>query len=62
MKRSTHCVIAGGIAATLLAGSAVAQDFHGFSPTGFSGQMLSADQLRAAVAEAMEKTPPRNGE
>ena len=52
---------AGAIA--LFAGTAAAQDFHGFSATGFSGDMLSAENFAAAVVtDAMAKTPPRNGE
>jgi ribose transport system substrate-binding protein len=53
-------IAAGALA--LMAGGVSAQDFHGFSPTGFSGEMLSAENLAAAVTEAMAKTPPRNGE
>jgi ribose transport system substrate-binding protein len=45
----------------LMTSVAPAQDFHGFSATGFSGQMLSAENLAAAVVEAMAKTPPRDG-
>ena len=30
-------------ALALTAGAAPAQDFHGFAPTGFSGEMLSAE-------------------
>jgi ribose transport system substrate-binding protein len=45
----------------LLAGSAPAQDFHGFTPTGFSGEQLPADALAAAVVDAMKASPPRNG-
>lgn len=45
----------------LLGGAAPAQDFHGFSPTGFSGDQLAADTLAAAVVDAMKASPPRNG-
>ena len=48
-------------ALALMTATAPAQDFHGFSPTGFSGEMLSADALAAAVTDAMKATPPRNG-
>jgi ribose transport system substrate-binding protein len=54
-------VLAAG-ALALMAGVAPAQDFHGFSPTGFSGEMLSPENLAAMVVDAMAKTPPRNGE
>ena len=58
--RKLRVPLAAGIA--LLAGTAFAQDFHGFTPTGFSGEMLSAEQLAAAVEEAKAKAPPKNGE
>ncbi|MGO1077401.1 sugar ABC transporter substrate-binding protein [Inquilinus sp. CA228] len=50
-------------AVALLAAGATAraQDFHGFDPGAFSGAMLSADQLKAMVADAKAATPPRNG-
>lgn len=50
-------------AVALLAAGATAraQDFHGFDPGSFSGAMLSADQLKAMVADAKAATPPRNG-
>ena len=51
---------AGAIA--LFAGTAPAQDFHGFSATGFSGEMPSPENLAAMVVDAMAKSPPRNGE
>jgi ribose transport system substrate-binding protein len=51
-----------GAALALLTAAAPAQDFHGFTPTGFSGEMLSAEALAAAVVDAMKATPPRNGE
>ncbi len=51
-----------GLALAGLAGTtALAEDFHGFDPATFDGQMLSADQLGAAVADAMKVTPPKNG-
>jgi ribose transport system substrate-binding protein len=45
----------------LLAGSAYAEDFHGFDPTKFDGAMLSADQLKAMVADASAAHAPNNG-
>src|SRR5262245_37713588 len=53
--------LATGAAFALLGSAAFAEDFHGFDPANFSGAMLSADQLKAALGEAMAKTPPRNG-
>ena len=50
-----------GAALALMTGFAAAQDFHGFSPTGYSGDMMSPENLAAAVVDAMKKTPPRNG-
>ena len=45
--------VAGAAMMTLLLGSAAyAEDFHGFDPTKFDGAMLSADQLKAMVADA----------
>ena len=49
-------------ALALMTAVAPAQDFHGFTPTGFSGEMLSAEELAAAVVDAMKASPPRNGE
>ena len=48
-------------AGAIFASQALAEDFHGFDPATFDGAMLSADQLKAAVADAMAKTPPKNG-
>lgn len=63
MKSNRTIRLAAATAAlALLAGAASAQDFHGFTPTGFSGAMLSPEALGAAVAEAMKASPPRNGE
>jgi ribose transport system substrate-binding protein len=50
-----------GAALALMTTFVAAQEFHGFSATGFSGEMLSAENLAAAVTEAMAKTPPRDG-
>jgi ribose transport system substrate-binding protein len=60
--RSVVTLAAAGALAALAAGTVAAQDFHGFSPTGFSGEMLPAENLAAAVVEAMAASPPRNGE
>jgi ribose transport system substrate-binding protein len=49
-------------AMALFATAASAQDFHGFSATGFNGEMVSAENLAAMVVDAMAKTPPKNGE
>lgn len=38
-----------------------AADFHGFDPTGFQGEMLSATALKAMAADAMATTKPHNG-
>jgi ribose transport system substrate-binding protein len=46
----------------LAAGPVAAQDFHGFDVATFDGAMLSADQLKAMVADAAAVTPPKNGE
>jgi ribose transport system substrate-binding protein len=40
---------------------ALAEEFMGFDPLNFKGEMLSADTLKAMVQEAMKVTPPRNG-
>ena len=61
MRLSALRLSLAGAALALMSCSAVAQDFHGFSPTGYSGDMMSADNLAAAVVDAMKKTPPRNG-
>jgi ribose transport system substrate-binding protein len=52
---------AAALAATLAGSALAAEDFHGFTPTGFSGEMLSAENLAAAVTDAIKKTPPRDG-
>ncbi len=51
-----------GAALALMTAVAPAQDFHGFTPTGFSGEMLSAEALAAAVVDAMAVSPPKNGD
>ena len=54
-------LVAAGAALALLAGTALAEEWHGFDPTNFNGAMLSADQLKAMVADAMKATPAKNG-
>jgi ribose transport system substrate-binding protein len=44
-----------------LGGAAPAADFHGFDPARFDGEMLSVPQLKAMVADAEKRTPPKNG-
>lgn len=41
--------------------SAAAEEFMGFDPFNFKGEMLPAETLKAMVQEAMKVTPPRNG-
>ncbi|WP_018182934.1 sugar ABC transporter substrate-binding protein [Kaistia granuli] len=54
--------VAGAAVMTLLLGSAAyAEDFHGFDPAKFDGAMLSADQLKAMVADATAAHKPNNG-
>ena len=36
--------------------------FHGFDPAAYDGLMFSQEALKAMVAEAVEKSPPKNGE
>lgn len=45
----------------LLGSAAYAEDFHGFDPAKFDGAMLSADQLKAMVADATAAHKPNNG-
>ena len=61
MRLHAFRMILSGAALALTTAVAPAQDFHGFTPTGFSGEMLSADALGAAVVDAMKVKPPRNG-
>lgn len=58
MKIPTRFLVA---AACLAATSVYADDFHGFDPAKFDGSMLSADALKATVADASKVTPPKNG-
>lgn len=52
---------AAATAMLLMAGAAFAEDFHGFDPEKFDGAMLSADQLKAMVADASAAHKPNNG-
>jgi len=61
LKSALRLAAVGAVVA-LFVGPAPAQDFHGFTPSGFSGEMLSADQLAAAVVDAIKQTPPKNGD
>lgn len=61
LPKSLRLAATAGLTASLMMGVALAEDFHGFDPTNFDGAMLSADQLKAEVADAMKVTPPRNG-
>src|SRR6478609_6728849 len=63
MTRMTPAIrlAAAGLGLALLAGTALAEEWHGFDPTNFNGAMLSADQLKAMVADAMKVTPAKNG-
>jgi ribose transport system substrate-binding protein len=62
MRLSAIRLVMSAAALALMSAAAPAQDFHGFTPTGFSGEPLSADALAAAVVDAMKVSPPRNGE
>lgn len=46
---------------TVAAGAARAESWHGFDPDNFDGDMLSAANLKAMVADAMGKAAPKNG-
>jgi ribose transport system substrate-binding protein len=61
MKKLLGALALGLASGALLAGAAMAEDFHGFDPANFSGAMLSADQLKAMVADATKVAPPKNG-
>jgi len=58
MKPQTRLLVA---IACLASSAAHADDFHGFDPAKFDGNMLSADALKAMVLDASKVTPPRNG-
>jgi len=61
MGRKLRWLIAtAGLAIGIVAGVRAA-DFHGFSPTDFNGEMLSAPALQAMTADAIAKTKPHNG-
>ncbi|MDP8997173.1 MAG: sugar ABC transporter substrate-binding protein [Pseudomonadota bacterium] len=53
--------LAGTALALLLSSAAYAEDFHGYDPATFDGAMLSADMLKAMVADAAKVKPPKNG-
>ena len=61
MKKFAKVLALGAAACALLTAAAVADDFHGFDPATFDGKALSADQLKAMVADAAKHTPPKNG-
>jgi ribose transport system substrate-binding protein len=63
MIRMTSAIrlAATGLGLALLAGTALGEEWHGFDPTNFNGAILSADQLKAMVADAMKATPAKNG-
>jgi ribose transport system substrate-binding protein len=48
-------------AACLFSSAAYSEDFHGFDPSNFDGNMLAAESLKAMAADAAKVTPPRNG-
>ncbi|MGO7990209.1 sugar ABC transporter substrate-binding protein [Rhizobium leguminosarum] len=58
MKTHARLLVA---AACLAASAAYADDFHGFDPAKFDGNMLSAEALKAMAADASKVTPPKNG-
>ncbi|MDB5561970.1 MAG: sugar transporter substrate-binding protein [Hyphomicrobiales bacterium] len=61
MKKLTRALALGLASSVLFAGAAIAEDFHGFDPATYDGAMLSGDQLKAMVADAMKVSPPKNG-
>lgn len=61
MKIFARALALGVASGMLLAGLALAQDFHGFDPANYDGTRLTAEQYAAMVAEAKAVTPPRNG-
>ena len=58
MKHQARLLV---VAACLAASAAYAEDFHGFDPVKFDGNMLAADNLKAMAADAAKVTPPKNG-
>jgi ribose transport system substrate-binding protein len=61
MNKLVSALALGLASGMVLAAGAFADDFHGFDPANFNGAMLSADQLKAMVADAMKAAPPKNG-
>ncbi|MEQ8656678.1 MAG: sugar ABC transporter substrate-binding protein [Hyphomicrobiales bacterium] len=56
-------LLAASIAALSFApGAVLAEDFHGFDPATFDGNMLPSENLMAMVQSAMTANPPKNGE
>jgi ribose transport system substrate-binding protein len=53
--------VLGSALAALLSVPVAAEDFHGYDPATFDGAMLAAENLKAMVAEAAAKSPPKNG-
>ncbi|MCB1499371.1 MAG: sugar ABC transporter substrate-binding protein [Bauldia sp.] len=62
MRLSAIRLLLSGAALAALTAVAPAEEFHGFSPTGYSGEQASADALAAMVTDAMKASPPRNGD
>jgi ribose transport system substrate-binding protein len=58
---SLRLAVVAGLTAALMSGAAFAEDFHGFDPTNFDGNMLSAEQLAAMVTDAIAANAPKNG-
>ena len=58
MKRS---IFAATLALMMSTSAIYAADFHGYDPATFDGAMLSADALKAMVADAAKVAPPKNG-
>lgn len=60
-RRQMLATGAAAFAATVLPRPALADGFHGFDPSDVGPGRPSAADLKAMVADAMAKTPPRNG-
>lgn len=60
--KSLRLAAIAGLTAALMSGAAFAEDFHGFDPTSFDGNMVSAEQLAAMVVDAIAVNAPRNGQ
>jgi ribose transport system substrate-binding protein len=54
-------IAATALTCSILGAAAVGAEFHGFDPATYDGTMLSAAQLKAMVADAEKKTPPKDG-